>query len=646
MKKRTIAKAAPASAQKAFAQKQTTGRERTSKEKPSPFWDKLCLYAKYVPYIIGALCAACTYWALVSGMSGFLFRAQELSLFLPNSTFWQEQTAVVGGVTIWLSAWLTQFCYYPALGAAIMVVLWLGVYGLLIRLFRTPRGWQLVAWLAPLALMCTFTALGYWLYHLKTLGYLFQGTIGFIGMLAMLHAYKACRGWWKTASIPLLLLAGFPLFGFYALLGGAYMILLTCDLRGRQLWINIALSACCAALVPLFYYQFYTAQHLAYSYLALLPYCYISIELDVMQYVPYAVLALTPLFLWLVRYLPSFSKVRSWLFAHAVIAGLMVLAVQPFWYNDPNFRAELYMNRAAAEQRWDDIIARSYMETQEPTRLMVLYRNLALLRTDQGGDIMFRFNQGGAAPKASFNERIMQVGGKMIYYHYGKLNFCYRWCLEDAVEYGMKVDYIRYMLKCALYSGEKELARKYINTLKQTLFYADWAREQEALLDNTAALANDDEGKNIRALMDYNNQLDADQNLAELYLLGSFSHTWSRNLLYQEASMMFTLINKNIPMFWPRFFSYIDTHERIPIHYQEAAALYYSLEPPHNDMGIVAPLEAIPLDDAVRERFARFQQKANQNSHRTEEEMKAILRPEFGDTFYYFYFLIRDVQTN
>jgi hypothetical protein len=579
-------------------------------------------------------------------MSDLLFRGQELSLFLPNAAFWHEQMSVVGGFTTWVAAWLNQFCYDPYLGVGIMCVLWIGIYELLVRLFRVPNGWELLAWLAPLALMCIFTNLGYWLYHLKTIGYFFQATVGFGGMLLMLLVYDALKGWWKTAAIPVLLLIGFPLFGFYALAGGLYMMLLSGNLRGRRRWIHIALAAAGIGLIPILYYQFYTAQTLGYSYIALLPFFYINVTVDPLQYVPYAVLMFTPLLLWSVRYFPTFRKYQSWVIANIVIGGLMIWFVQPFWFDDPNFRAELRMNRAAEEQRWDEIIFYSHMEDQEPTRLMVLYRNLALLRTGQGGDRMFQFNQGGAMPKAAFDERMMQVGGKIIYYHYGKLNFCYRWCLEDAVEYGLKVDYIRYMAKCALYSGEKELARKYLNTLKQTLFYADWAQEQERLLDDPKALANDEEYKNIHELIDYDNKLDADQNLAELYLLGSFSHTWSEHPLYQEASLQFTLINKDIPLFWPRFFDYADRHERIPIHYQEAAALYYSLEPPVNELGQVAPPEAIPLDDEVRTRFARFQQMANQNANRTEDGLRAILRPEFGDTFYYFYFLIRDVRTN
>lgn len=603
--------------------------------------------AKYLPLLLGLVLGGVSYGLLLSGQADMLFRAQELSLFLPTASYFHDQLATPGGPAVCAAAWLTQFLYHPALGIALLILLWWAVFALSLWLFRLPRRWALCAWLAPLALMCIVTAPGYWMYHMKTVGYPFLATVGFLGTLLLLalHRLSGPRGRW--AVIPLAVVVGYPLFGFYALLAALYMVLFSfrqeASVRVRA--GQAALAVACALLVPLGYYYVYTQGSLPYIYVRLLPFTYIEFDVDPVQYVPYALLVLTPLLLFLVGRAASADGAAPRLKGRYCVGLQLLLLVgmvafgRKFWYDDPNFRAELYMYRAAWEERWDDIIARSYMEPQEPTRLMVLLRNLALLREGRGGDEMFRFSQGGARPAAAFDERMTQVGGKLIYFNYAKFNFCYRWCMEDAVEYGWKIDYLRLMALCSLYSGDRQVARKYLRTLEQTRYYADWAREQMVLLDNPKQLAQTAQYKNIMPLYVYTDQLDADQNLPEMYLLNSFSRTWSDNALYQEVSMMCTLVMKDIPLFWPRFFSYAASHQRIPRYYQEAAVLYAFLEHQFDP-------DKLPIDDEVKQRFRRFQAATATSNRYTEEQLATMLRPEFGDTFWYFYFLVRNVQTN
>jgi hypothetical protein len=146
----------------------------------------------------------------------------------------------------------------------------------------------------------------------------------------------------------------------------------------------------------------------------------------------------------------------------------------------------------------------------------------------------------------------MQVGGKMLYYHYARMNFCYRWCLEDAVEYGWKVDYLKYMVRTSLISGELDLAQKYINTLKKTLFYRGWAEKYEKMVRNPQLIAKDREMASILPLYQYEDQLDGDNSLVEIYLLNYFAHTYSEftTPLFDEAALMCALTLKDIPTFW------------------------------------------------------------------------------------------------
>ena len=325
--------------------------------------------------------------------------------------------------------------------------------------------------------------------------------------------------------------------------------------------------------------------------------------------------------------------------AFIIMLGLL------FWYRDPNFRAEIKMNHYMERLEWRKALEVAKKQKQTPTRLIVLNKNLALLKLGKAGDEMFHYLDGGEAPNTPLQIRLMQVGGKMLYYHYARMNFCYRWCLEDAVEYGWKVDYLKYMVRTSLISGEPDLAQKYINTLKKTLFYREWAKKYEKMVKNPSLIARDREMASILPLYQYEDQLDGDNSLVEIYLLNYFAHTYSGILapMFDETALMCALTLKDIPTFWNCFFRYANSHKesRMPTHYQEAALLYGTLE---KDVDI----SKMPFDKAVKLRFQDFmnfaQKHAVENVDR-DPEAKKLFYDRFGNTFWYFYFFIRDVKS-
>ncbi len=607
-------------------------------------------FVSFLPILTGVLFAITAYVALSLNQTEFLYRSQELSLFLPTRIFFQEQMVVPGGFIVWLGAFFTQFFYYPWLGIGILVGFWVLIYALSLAVFKVPRQWALLGLIAPVALLATVTALGYWLFHLKTVGYLYSNTLGFLFLLLTLWVYQVLSSRLKVYWIFFSLALGYPLWGAYALLAGLYMLILSVKTEEKrfQRILQPSVALVMVLLVPVIWYYIYNQLNFRYIYVAVLP-VFLDPDLDFSQWIPFLILFLSLLPLVFLgrtgprRSTPKAPFYRRYTFLYLVLQCLFLACFvgigKSFMYKDANFQAELFMDQAAKNQDWEAIIQRAYQEQGEPTRMMVMLKNLALLRQGKGGDQMFRFPDGGARPNARFEQRMTQAGGKIIYLNYAKLNFCYRWCLEDAVEYGMKVEYLKYMAQCAIYSGDHQVARKYLRTLKQTLFHADWAREQEKLLDDPALLNEDPTYQHIMALYDYPNRLDGDQNLMEIYLLNYFSNTWNSSPLYQEVSMMCTLIMKDIPLFWPRFFSYIQTHQRVPVHYQEAAVLYCYLEKEFD-------AETLPVDEHIKSRFQAFQDLIARNPGRSEESLRPLFKSQFGDTFWYFYFFIRNVKSN
>ena len=581
---------------------------------------------------------------LIAYDSEYLFRAQELSLFLPTRLFWEQQMAVPGGFINYLGCFLTQFFYYPWLGTLFLTLLWLAILWVVQRTFRIPAKWALFTLIPVVALLASNTQLGYWLFHLKSPGYFFSGTLGYLAAMLAVYAFRNLSGWMQILWVALWTAFGYPLFGFYALLGSACMAAFCWKLATtNSMRLIISTTALLTIIAsPLVWYYYFTQINMQYIYIAglLRPFQFSSQYF--FTWIPFIILTLFPFVAIVIYNTKPSGKVDHlgrYLIQQSIVLASIVFIIQLFWYRDPNFRAELAMNRHLDNLQWEKVLEVARNTEGEPTRLMIMNKNLALLKLGRAGDEMFKYPDGGKPPVAPFDIRMMQVGGKMLYYHYGKENFCYRWCLEDAVEFGIKVDYLKYMMKTSLISGEPELARKYVDILKKTLFWKEYALKYEAFLDNPSLMAKDPEFSSILPMMCYNDALDGDNTLVELYLLNYFSNSDGETKMFQEQTLIAALQMKDIQLFWPRFFRYAQLHkgERMPTHYQEAALLYGTLEK-------TVDISGMPFDAAVKTRFNEFMKLAN-NSKMSEEQMKTAFYSRFGDTFYYHYFFIRGVRS-
>ena len=603
-------------------------------------------WIRRLPLKAGLLFAVIVWGLLNLFEHEFLFRVQELSLWLPTKVYFDERMLVPGGLMAYIACFLTQFFYYPMLGSLIYVALLLVVQWLTMRVFQISARHALLALIPGVLIVCCSMEVGYWIFQIKTQGYFFSMLVGFLFTLSSIFFYQVVKGWWRYLVVLVIAAAGYPLFGFYALLAliGVAVGALCEAKEGRSVVALLCVASAVAA--PILYYSVYEQTRFANMFTIGMPAFEFS-KRDLFTWIPYVLLYLFPLvmpFVPLKRGEEAVIK-KAFLIEGSGVAVFVVVLGLVFWYRDPNFRAEIKMNHAMERLEWRKALDIAKAQKQTPTRLIVLNKNLALLKLGKAGDEMFRYLDGGEPPKSPLQIRLMQVGGKMLYYHYGRMNFCYRWCLEDAVEYGWKVDYLKYMVRTSLISGEPELAKKYIRTLKKTIFYRGWAERYEKIADNPELIVKDREMATILPLYQYRDQLDGDNSLVEIYLLNYFAHTYMdySTPMFDEAGLMCALTLKDIPTFWNNFFRYANSHKegRMPTHYQEAALLYGNLEKN-------VDISKMPFDKKVDARFKdfmRFAQKHAVENIERDPEVKKLFYERFGDTFWYFYFFIRDVKS-
>ncbi len=603
----------------------------------------------------GALFLIAAGWALLKYEQEFLFRAQELSLFLPTSLFYKTLTAYPGGTLSWISAFLIQFFHNPQTGIVLLVALWGLIMALGAAVFRVPARWSGLLLIAPSALLAAIVQTGYFIFYAKLPGYLLMPTVGMLtalcaaGVWRLLPARYGLRLLWMTVWIG----GGYPLFGAWSFLGTLCMLLLlwTTDKqaiasgkpstarRSLVTFLGIALTL----IVPLLFYHCYAQTGLAHIYTAGLPNFQVG-ETTFFHYrYPYLVLALSMLpVAGACRLTPQRMKGMYAFLLQGLLTVALGAGVKACWYRDANFDKELRIARAVERLDWEEVlnIARDG-SSGAPTRLIVMNKNLALFRLGRAGDEMFHYPDGGTPPNAPFTVRLAQVGGKPLYMHYGKENFAYRWCMEDCVEFGWNIENLKLMVKTALLNGDRDVARKYLNLLKRTRYYADWACHYETYLEHPDRLAKDPEFAPILHMMTYRDQLDGDNTLVEMYLLKAFANGDGDDPLYQEQTLIAALLLKDIDLFWPRFFKYATLHTgapHMPTHYQEAVYLYGHLE---NKVDI----SQMPFDAEVKDTYERFMAFNRQCGAMSEAQKALAFYPQFGHTFYYYYFLVRNIKT-
>ncbi len=477
------------------------------------------------PYV-GVLVAAVL---LVVFESDLLYTLQEQNLFLHSPLFFQQQMMKAGGLLTWMGCYLTQFFYYPMLGAFILCLLWALLLWLLKRAFCLSDCWMA---LMPVGcLLLSIATTGYWVYYQKLCGAPFVATIGSLVAVAQVWLYRLLprRYLLRSLFVPLSACIGYPLFGFYGLWATALMALMAWRTAGSRRLTDTLTALVAIVAVPLVcYHTVYHETNIVDIYWTALPVFAMHGEQYTAYYVPYIVLTVS------IALMAFLSTTRRWL--QGVVVTVVATGVAVFWYKDDNFHRELSMRRCLESLDYEQVLRISKGVKGEPTRAVCLMQNLALFRTGRIEREVFAYPNGAARPAAPFSVRSVHTVGKMLYLQYGIPNYCYRWCMEDGVEYGWGVEELKLMAKCSLLNGELVAAQRYLNMLKKTDFHSSWAEHYEAFIHHPQRLSQDRELRDIIPLLRADNFLTADQSQLEMFLIEHILSTPGTTAMQQQLA--------------------------------------------------------------------------------------------------------------
>ena len=598
-----------------------------------------------ISWIVALAAIAC---GLLVYESDLLWKVQELNLFMNTSLFFRQQMVVPAGILTYAGTWLTQLFYNPWLGVTVLSGWWLLLLWLLKRTFAVPARWTALLLIPVALLLLTNVDLGYWIYMLKLRGQFFLTTLATVSVVALLWGFRSMpdKYWLRTIWLVLTGLVGYPLLGIYGLAATLLMGIWSWRLmaRGRAA-IHTVIAVLLAIAVPLFCYRYvYHETNLANIYYAGLPVFFITEEYP-WYYTPYYLLALfmlvmvcLPIGVKEVKEVKGSKKLLPWA-VQAVALGAVAWGVVHFWYKDENFHHEVKMMHLIDQTDWEGVLQEAARQDDEPTRAIVMMRNLALSRLGRQGELMYEYRNGSKEYDSPFGMRQMLVNGPLVYYQYGLLNSCSRLCTEMGVEFGWRVECIKLLARCAVLNNEQAVARKYINILKKTMYHKDWAVKTEAMLNNPKLIAQDKEMEPITHMLHFTDELDSDNGYVERYLMRQLAnHSYSKDPIFQEQSLLASLWFRDSKTFWYHFNVYIHLHPNgpIPVAYQEAAYLYGKLEERPD-------LDKMPFSPGVKDSFEKFFQVFDQYEGMNAEDIRQQTGLPYSNTFYYNYYIMANL---
>ena len=587
-------------------------------------------------------------FALLFFESDMLWKVQQYNLFLFTKLFFTQAMVVPGGFLQYLGTFFTQFFYYPWLGVLLLCVWWLLLIMVTKRTLRLSDQWHVLALLPIVPLMVMIVDLGYWVYAMKMEGYFFMPSIGTTVALAALWGYrKITNAWVRMGIIVLTVLLGYPLLGAYGLASALLMGIMAWRLEGSlvQKGISTIVTLVTIAGIPHIYYQLvYYQTNIINLYVAALPDFTVVDSYPVFKTPYYILLALlvvmTATYGWTWKASPKKKDAgKPWL--RWSVQGVMMVAmgacVWHFWYKDDNFHHELRMERCIEQADWAGVLEEGRKQDGEPTRSIVMMHNLALSRLGRQCDEMYSFAKGSHKPNTELPIYLHNTAGRLIYYQYGVLNECHRMCMEQGVNFGWSVELLQYLTRCSLLGDERQATRKYIDLLKETLFYSDWAEHMEKLLNDRELLLRNIETGPVTHMLHHVDQKSSDDCYVERYLMTMLSKTDSDDLYFQEQAVLGAMWTRDAQDFWQRISHYTElpSGDTVPRIFLEAACLFASME------GRSDIIESI--DPSIVKSFNAFMNQLQQCQGLKLSQMRKVMLPQFGNTYFYEYYFLKDI---
>jgi hypothetical protein len=557
-----------------------------------------------------------------------LHEQEQLQLFLFTPDYFWQTLSHPGGLSDYISRFVTQFFCRPLFGAFLIALLLVALQRhllVLTRCYKEGVAFEPLTFIPPIFFWCLMGNDNYLLGGLISALFV----LPFAWLYAQIHGRKS-RFIYAAIATPLLYWmvgAPFVLFPIFALTL-EYFCYRT---KIGSMIVPIIVSVLLVILPPLLTKQFLLQDTLHRLWWGgdfwRYPYSY-PVQLPV-----FWALCLIPI---LFRWFPTIAarSRKGWLFFSAL--AIVVLLCGAFFVRrsiDIPKEEVMAYDYYTRTRQWKEVIKLAdYRMPRSPLSIACL--NLALCKEDRMGE-MFHYHQSG--PEGLFPTFVRDftvpfISGE-IYFQLGFINTAQRYAfeaMEALPDYQMSVRSIVRLAETNIINGEDVVALKYLHILQHTLFYRKWATRVIAKMKEGTALDDNVEWKNLshrRSQNDFIFQPNEMDKMMGLMLM----QQWGDQELFNYL-LAYSLLKRDLPHFL-ECYRLGDYHgvrfNPIPQCYQEA--LYYIWMNTKHD-----PTEDIPysINANVISDYDTFRSILSSYRH-----PQPMLQTQFSTSYwYYLYF--------
>ena len=547
----------------------------------------------------------------------------DLSLW-PDMTFYLNLGLQPGVVLPVLGSIITQIGGASAVLQAILVLL------SLVALTALTKS------LLPAVFAFLFIAgFDYSLHVFRAQGLLYSQTLGLIfAALAVLGWVRVREKRWNWFYVVAVVLVGYPLIGIYSLIAALAVVLLALF---RKQWAAAVLGAICIALLPLIYTHYvFTHIDTRYTFLAGSP--YMDFVDNHRRFIP-LILAMLSLVI-----LPLFKRIsvkRIWgRVAFAIVAFACIVF---FSYRNRNFHLEIAMQQAIERNDWDKALKLA-SKSENPTRVIVMYRNIALFNKGQLCDKMFTYPNESIDIDTPAQISQTEVCAPTVFFYNGLINYSTRWAWEMSMMFQRTLERYKYQAKVALFTGKENpaLVEKYLDIIGRNMWQRKWVGKYRSYLQNPALLENDPEYAMFKQLdrfeeIKYMSSAVVENTINYHYLLQEDPEGIMLDLSLASAMTM-----KDIDMFWYYYDKLLESGRKIPTHVGEAAILFAYIGGDQAEIDAVAR-ELGGAQSSTVSKFIRFSSEASASQSGVDP---AVFKKKYGDTYWYYSYFVKSLTTN
>ncbi|MBR4995744.1 MAG: hypothetical protein IKY82_06755 [Alistipes sp.] len=556
---------------------------------------------------------------------------EQSQMFLFDKAYIVDKLCQVAGVATLVEEFFTQFFVLPFVGPLFVAVALVAV-GLLARSIVkrvAPTVDAPLVWLLPVALQ---------LYTMVDYDYQYSGIIAYIMALATFRLYIAVADWrYKTLLASVLALVLYWFAGPAALM--FVLGIVAYELCSAPRW-GVAYSLIPMVVVAaagwVAVYYMHLVGEVRYAFL---PDLYYKPMLRPSSDIYYA-WAVLPLICAVAPLLRRCKEPKAGLkrvvgVAQIVcVALLVVLLGKDKEYLQPSVTKFKEMDYHLRFEQWDDLLALS-REQGVDNALHIMMQNIALIQKDALGDEAFAYTQAGLdgiTMDWSDNNPFIFSMLSDLHFALGNTSISQEVAFKKnsesiAVNHSYNPRMLKRLIQTnIIYGGESgyAVAEKYISILEKSLFYAEWATAQRALLGNDDLL----EPMMLEQRVNMHN-IDLTYKMdGNFDILGDVAHcNLSRRTFHHQCAGY--LLNMDLERFYQIVSRLYGTESMptLPKSFAEALLIYAA----QNQLDV----EGYSIDENTKRSFMEFQTFAAKNYNN--RNLASIMRKSYSETYWYYY---------